>query len=275
MNLSKMNWGFNSLVKLSISYSFAILSIVLTLVPESAFDHIKICTIFVGSNIIINRCFLFIIIFSFVYIIIALRQSICIEGHNYKVKVKYGDIFEFPSCKKVIGFDECYTSEVGREPHQINPESICGQFLSKHTNINIADLIFQTGLTCLRKPSDFRQKNRYQSGSLLPYDDYLLLAFARLNKDGLGVISREEYVACLSKLWKEIDKYYGQVDIVMPVLGAGVTRFNGESLTQQQLVDMMIASYQLSSHKIKKPNTLYIVCRKSKDFSLNKIGQYI
>lgn len=177
--------------------------------------------------------------------------------------------------KKVIGFDECYTTEVGKKPYQVNPESVCGQFLSKYPDIDIATLISDTGLISLRKPSEYNHKIRYESGCLLPYNDYLLLAFAKLNKDGLGIMFREEYLVCLSKLWEEIDKYYGQEDIVIPVLGAGVTRFQGNSLTQQQLVDIMIASYQLSSHKIKKPNTLHIVCRKSEDFSLNKIGQYI
>jgi hypothetical protein len=177
--------------------------------------------------------------------------------------------------KKVIGFDECYTTEVGKEPYQVNPESLCGQFLSKHPNIGIATLISDTGLINSKEHSKYKNKVCYESGSLLPYNDYLLLAFAKLNKDGLGIMSREEYLACLSKLWEEIDKYYGQEDIVIPVLGAGVTRFQGDSLTQQQLVDIMIASYQLSSHKIKKPTTLHIVCRKSEDFSLNKIGQYI
>ena len=49
--------------------------------------------------------------------------------------------------------------------------------------------------------------------------------------------------------------------------------FNGEILSQQQLVDMIIASYKLNPYKIKLPNSLRIICKKNDEFSLNKIGE--
>ena len=120
--------------------------------------------------------------------------------------------------------------------------------------------------------SDFQDKERYDSGMLVPNKDYLLMAFAKLNKDGLGRMSRDEFLDCLSTLWKELDKHYGQKNICIPILGSGVTRIDGESLTQQQLLDIIIASYKLSVHKIKSPYRLYIVCKKQDNFSLSKIG---
>ena len=61
----------------------------------------------------------------------------------------------------------------------------------------------------------------------------------------------------------------------IPVLGSGIARFeNGisQSIPKQELVDLMISSYKLSLHKLKNKNTLYIVCRKSDDFSMDKIS---
>ena len=43
-----------------------------------------------------------------------------------------------------------------------------------------------------------------------------------------------------------------------------------QSIPKQELVDLMISSYKLSLHKLK--NTLHIVCRKSDDFSMDKIS---
>ena len=83
---------------------------------------------------------------------------------------------------------------------------------------------------------------------------------------------------CLSILWEEIDKYYGQQDVCIPILGAGLTRFDGgsgASIPQQELLDMIIWSYKLSSHKIKAPYKLRIICRRSEDFSLDKIDSQI
>ena len=47
------------------------------------------------------------------------------------------------------------------------------------------------------------------------------------------------------------------------------------SLTQQELLDIIIWSYKLNSHKIKSPYKLRIVCKKCDEFSLNKIGENI
>lgn len=101
------------------------------------------------------------------------------------------------------------------------------------------------------------------------------MAFVTLDKNGSGrFFTRDEYLKCLSILWKEIDIYYGQQDVCIPILGAGLTRFEGgvgASISQQELLNMIIWSYKLSSYKIKSPHKLRIICKKSKGFSIYKI----
>lgn len=101
------------------------------------------------------------------------------------------------------------------------------------------------------------------------------MSFAKLNSDGLGVLTREELLDCLNLLWKEIDKFYDDKDVCISILGSGRTRFKDTFLDKQYLLDMIIASYKLTPHKIKLPYKLHIVCRKSDDLSLNKIGEYV
>jgi len=201
------------------------------------------------------------------------RKNITVKGHNYKVIVEYGDIFNAQNCKRVINFDECFSTEIGEAPFQIKPSSICGQFLQKNPNINVPVLLSNSGLKPQRKLSDFNSKKCFESGSLVPCGEYLLMAFGKLNKDGRAVMTREEYIESLNTLWREIDKHYTQTDVAIPVLGAGITRFKGEMLTQQQLIDIIVASYQISPYKIKEPNSLHIICKKRGDFSLNKVGE--
>jgi hypothetical protein len=123
--------------------------------------------------------------------------------------------------------------------------------------------------------SKYMSKERYESGRIVPNGDDLLMAFVKLDEDGVGrFCSRNEYLDCLSLLWKEIDKHYGQQDVCISILGAGLTRFDGgsgASIPKQELLDMIIWSYKLSSHKIKSPHKLRIICRRDKDFSLDKI----
>lgn len=258
------------------SYTLAITTGCFSFIPEKFFSDVYSWS-FLSEywSDAINRIIFLLLVGIFTGLAILVwrycRKKLTISGHNYKIIVEYGDIFEQVECKKVINFDECYTAEVGDAIHQIKPSSLCGQFIQKHT-INISSLLSNSSLKPARKHSEYDGKKCYESGTLLPYGEFLLMAFGKLDKNGRAVMSREEYLFCLNTFWKEIDKYYAQTDVAIPVLGAGLTRFNGEMLSQQQLVDMIISSYQLSPYKIKSPNALHIICRESEDFSLNKVG---
>ena len=187
--------------------------------------------------------------------------------------MQYGDLFKQKKCKRVIDFDECFTNSVGATPSEINADSICGQYLKANPIDNIHTLIDASGLRPSEKKSAFQAKECYPSGSILPKGDDLLMAFAKLDPDGLGRMTRDEYIDSLSLLWKEIDKFYGQKDVCIPVIGSGVTRIDDATLSQQELLDIVIASYRLSSKKIKIPNKLRIICKRRDDFSLNKVGE--
>lgn len=263
-------------LKRSNTWAFGIISAIFTFVPETILEKYKLSTDYSDElNIILIRILIFIIVFISSIIInmlyLQFRRKVCIKGHNYSIYIKYGNLFKMRNCKKVIPFDECFTTSVGNRPSDINPDSICGQYLKENPIQDIKRLIDNIQLVPAKSKSKYQSKECYTSGKLVPNGDDLLLAFAKLDKDGLGRLSREEYIDCLSVLWKEIDKYYGQRDVCIPILGSGVTRINGISLTQQELLDIIIYSYKLSPYKIKSPYKLYIVCKKTDNFSLNKI----
>lgn len=159
----------------------------------------------------------------------------------------------------------------------INPSSICGQYLAGHPNLDMQRLIQNSNVAPTRKKSKYQHKERYDSGTIVPNGDDLLMAFAKLDEKGKGrFFSRDEYLECLDTLWKELENNYSEKDVCVPILGSGTTSFDGDegaSIPKQCLLDMMILSYKLSSHKIKSPHKLRIVCRKSKDFSINKIDR--
>lgn len=258
------------------SWTFAITTGCFSFVPQECFDKIVCPFLPPYWNETINK-FLFLILIGTIVGVMILswkhfRKKFTIKGNNYVVVLEYNDIFKVENCKKVINFDECFSTEIGDAPYQIKPSSLCGQFLQKNPNINISNLLSTSGLKPQRKLSRYNNTKCYKSGSLIPKDDYLLMAFGKLNEDGRAVMTREEYLDSLNTLWREIDKYYAQSDVAVPILGAGITRFKGEMLTQQQLLDIIVASYQISPYKIKAPNSLHIICKKSEDFSINKFG---
>lgn len=251
----------------------------LAVIPEKVFLCIVLFKAFPDAiNIIINRgvFFLIVLIISMVFYCTysSIKWSKTIKGTNYKIVIKYKDIFKMKKCKKIIPFDECYTTSVGYAKGDIKPTSICGQYLLKHPILNMQQLIDAAGLKKAGK-SKYQSKDRYESGSLIAHQDYLLMSFVKLDKEGVGRMTRKELIDCLSVMWMEMADLYGQQDVCMPILGSGITKFEDSSLGQQELLDIIIASYKLSAAKIKKPNTLYIVCRREEDFSLNKIGEYM
>lgn len=251
---------------------------VYTIIPESFFENSKkLLEYSTEINIIIIRILIIISVFVISFIVIALRKlcirKICINGKNYKIQVEYGDILKVKNCKKVISFDECFITKIGNNPGEIKQDSVCGQYLTKYPIQDMQALINQAQIIPNRKKSQYQNKECYKSGTLVPRNDDLLLAFAKLNSNGNGYFSYNEYIECLSELWKEIDKHYGQKDVCITILGSGLTRIL--QLTQQELLDIIINSYKLSEYKIKKPYKLRIICKRREGFSLNKIGENI
>lgn len=264
-------------IKRSCGWAVSIITFVFMFVPEDLFKtKVLFQKLSVEKNVIINRFGFFaaILVLSFVVngLNMLFKRSVKIKGHNYSIVVKYGDLLKQKQSKILIPFDECFTTTVGSAPADINPRSICGQYLLAHPEINIQQMIADSSLKPKGK-SKYAGKARFESGRILLNEEYLLMAFTKLDKDGLGRMSRDEYLESLSVLWEELDKYYGQQDVCIPILGSGVTRIGDTSYTQQELLDDIINSYKLSLHKIKNPNKLCIVCKKNGDFSLNKISE--
>lgn len=276
----------------SVALAFGIVTGIFTFVPETFFGEYEwvtkealeqykcfTCLDAQDVNIVISRlvCLLFVWIgTSLLYVaFLMLRRWITIKGQNYSIRVEYGNILKKRNCKRVISFDECFTTKVGNATADINPDSICGQYLSLHSDLNVQQLIEAAQISPARSKSKYQHRTRYDSGTIVPNGDDLLMAFAKLDERGKGrFFSRDEYLKCLDLLWKELENYYSGKDVCVPILGDGTTAFDGgagASIPQQDLLDMMIWSYKLSSHKIKAPHKLRIVCKKKSGFSINNI----
>lgn len=274
------------------NFSTAVVAFISTLVPEKFISTFKL----IPNELIekyalsedysnnINIILIRICIFIFILVVVTIVRTIYlvfrrvyIKGNNYIIQIQYGDLLKMRNCKKVIAFDECFTTAIGEDTWQIKPTSICGQYIiaNQLSEEKIQGLIKNARVASFDSRSKYNNMVRYKSGILVPNGDDLLLAFVKLNERGLGELTYDEFLDALSTLWKEIDAYYAGKDVCISILGSGCTRIEGESLTQQQLLDIIIASYRLSSHKIKLPYQLHIVCKRQDNFSLNKIGENI
>lgn len=265
-------WYFLSNRSSCIAYSF--LSSIFAVFPEECFKYGFIQCAWSDSTIIlVNRlfiCAIFLVIANLIYFYYRkFRKKVSIKTKNYSIVIKYGDILQVKSGKKVINFDECFTTKIGDRPEDIKADSICGQYLTKYPIDSLHHLMESAGAKPSGK-SQFNNKDIFKPGTIIPRGDFLLMAFAKLDRYGLGKMTYEQYIECLNNLWVQIDRYHGTDDVYIPVLGSHITRFDRE-LTQQELLDIMISSYRLSKRKLKLPNRLFIVCKARDGFSLNDI----
>lgn len=281
------------LFKKSVAGAFGVTSAVFAFVPEKFFHAVKwipaqamtksivergISDIEV--DIVISRILCFVVIWCVTTLLYGiyrtLRKSVKIKGTNYTILVKYGNLLDEKNCKRVISFDECYTVQIGQNPCDVKPKSLCGQYLLKQgRNVNIQKLIERSQVRPEIRTSRFQNKLSYKPGSIVANNEELLMAFATLDENGKArFLALDEYIECLETMWKQIELNCVQQDVCVPILGSGLTKFesgNGASLSQQELLDLMIWSYKLSPHKVKTPYRLRIICRKREGFSLNNI----
>lgn len=279
-------------IQKTITMAFAIITCIFTFVPEDFFGRFNWIPLKITEycpnlsvedipviNLILSKigCFFIIwVITAFLYLLfLVCRPWITFEGLNYRIRVEYGDIHKKKKCHRVVNFDECFTTIVGTAPGEVKRDSICGQYLLQHPETDVEKLIHDGNITPSIYKSKYKNKICYPSGTLVPKDDDMLMAFAKLDEHGHArFFSRDEYIDCLNLLWKELEYYRGEKDVCVPILGAGRTSFDGgsgASIPQQELLDMMIWSYKLSSHKIKSPYKLRIICKRNEGFSINNI----
>ncbi|WP_034489119.1 macro domain-containing protein [Butyrivibrio fibrisolvens] len=258
------------------TYAYAVISFVMALVPEDVFKFIKYNETWPDwLRVTVSRVGLCIAIFLFVKLLycnyIKNRRKVTISADNYMIHIQYGDILQITEGKRVINFDECFTTLVGEAPGDIKAASICGKYLLGHEGLDVKGLIESAGVKPLKTRSKYKEQERYESGTIVPNGNDLLMAFAKLDKSGRGCFSYEEYLNCLEKLWEQIDIYHGTKDVYLPVLGSNITYFMDCELTQQQLLDIMISSYRLSRRKLRKPYSIHIVCSEREGFSINNV----
>ena len=168
-----------NLFKKSAVWAFGAVSALFTFLPESFFaikkwlisdivaKNLATGTIEIAEmNVFINRCLCFAAIWILAAVVygtfLKFKWFVTIKGKNYTIKIEYGNLLKVKKCRKVISFDECYTTQIGTNPGDIKPTSICGQYLRENPNLNMQQLITNANLLPESTKSKYQNKDRYQ-----------------------------------------------------------------------------------------------------------------
>ena len=177
------------------------------------------------------------------------RLLIHAEINFTDVDIGVGDLFSSVGVK-VIPFDEYFDANVNDKV--ISRSSLNGMFIEKNLeNLDfIKATIAERQQSALGEPEEECGRLRYRLGTIKSFDDYALLAFTHMDECNRAYLEPGQYEACLLNMWDELDRMYAGRRIVLPLLGAGITRFNGCARpSEDDLLRCMLCTLRASGHR--------------------------
>lgn len=182
--------------------------------------------------------------------------------NNTTVKVVVGDIWTLlkkePADRtgeiSVIGVNDFY--DVIVDNRIIAERSLHGQYVKKLIVAGKLDELNRTIETdsILNKPGNSKRiasrkvgkQTRYEIGSVVEFESYVLAAFTKFDNQNKAWLSAEEFAEFWMRFWKNIDEIYAGRTINIPLMGAGITRFRNTKPTKQELLDTMLWTMKIS-----------------------------
>lgn len=167
-----------------------------------------------------------------VYLILGsiFKDAISLYINNTAVSVECGDIFNAPEWR-VIGVDTHFDTRV--DDIIISVGSLHGKLVLDHGDRAEIDYVVECEAQKRGLQKDEDGLYDFPLGTVIKYESsidqhiYLMAAISKLDKKHKARTNMEEYERMLMNMWKELDGIYASHDIVMPILGMGITRFDG------------------------------------------------
>lgn len=188
---------------------------------------------------------------AIIYQWMKIKDSISMDIRGIHVSVREGDIFK-ENGWKVIGVDDTFSTS--EDDRIISHSSLHGKFLELLRNNNEVDQ-FKTAVVT--------GNNKNNLGSVKTYNDYILLVWSHLDENYEAHIDSSNYESILRKMWQEIGRVYSGKPIFLPLIGDGITRFDGVSRKPkpEDLLKCMLCTLKNSNVQIKAPITILIYDR--------------
>ncbi len=219
-----------------------------------------------GMAAIIN-IIIFIVVLFFVFIISSLMTKRCLKLCGTNVIVKFGDIFE-ETGSKVIGFNEYFDTLV--DEVLISSHSLNGQVISKYIDdISELDEKISKDSGCkvnIVETNDNKilgKTTKYKLGTCFKYNDYIFVAFTKFDEQNRAYLDMPNYMFCLANFWKELNRVYNGENVVIPLMGSGITRISNSYITKQDQLEILIDSLKYSGLSFTHEATISIVLPKS------------
>lgn len=180
------------------------------------------------------------------------KQSIDLMIGGNSITIQYGDIFK-TSGYKIIGCDTHFDTRI--DDQVITKKSLHGQLFLNHGESKDIKKAVEAKAKKLNLQKLNNGLYQFPLGTVVRYDSkkdnqtYLMLAMINnieTNGQYKVTTSMSEYECMLMKMWTEIDGVYAGNDIVLPILGTGIARFENSSKDPISLLKCMLCTLNSS-----------------------------
>jgi hypothetical protein len=108
----------------------------------------------------------------------------------------------------------------------------------------------------------------YPLGRIITYKDFMLLAFTHF-ENNQARLTQKDYEDCLRVMWTEICRTYANKPIFIPLLGSGITRFDGTPHKSNfDLLKCMLCTLRTSGVHINQPITILLAEEAIQDINI-------
>lgn len=220
-----LSYQFRKSIMMSI-FIIGIISTVMTIIGISLNDWMK------------NRWYsLLIVIVAFIVIVLLFyygigflyKESISFKIKSTQIYIKRGNIFSVDGWK-IIGCDTHFDTRV--DDVVVSKKSLHGQLFLEHGKIEEIKNAVKNEARRLHLSAGDKGQYNFPVGTIIRYDSsvdkqtYLMLAMAELDDNYKARTNMVRFEQMLMNMWSEIDRVYASHDIVLPLLGTGILRFD-------------------------------------------------
>ena len=223
------------------------LSTVLSILGVSLGD-LNGASIWLRIGIVIATFFLLCVV---IYVAIGkvFKNAVSLSIRQTDVVINCNDIFAADGFR-VIGCDTHFDTRV--DDIIIAKKSLYGQLVLEHGKKEDIKKVVEAEAVRLGLKKNRDGLYNFPLGTVIRYNSsidnhtYLLLAMAELNSDYEVHTNMAQYELMLMKMWKEINRVYANNNISLPLLGAGIARFDDGPKYKDALLRCMLCTLNSS-----------------------------
>lgn len=264
---------YNSLtnrVKTSNSLSIAIVGLISTVMSVAGISlHDWTQNVWISILIIVIA---FVIFSIAVYFVIGeiFKDSISMVIRKTSVSVCCGDIFETEGMK-VIGCDTHFDTRV--DDTVISKSSLHGKLVLKHGEKEEIKAVVEKEAHRLNLTANSDGLYDFPLGTIIRYDSskdnktYLMLAMTELDCNHESHTNMAKFEHMLMKMWSEISRVYARNDVILPLLGSGIARFDDGPKDKEDLLRCILCTLNASGVSLNS-NVKVVLYGDAKDIPL-------